>query len=93
MSTEMQKQQKSLAFMNDPGEWPRWPILPVKRHDANGFTETGLMFAVEEVRFTVYRGNMFTLPGPRISDAIAACEVIKEYIDLEGVIDDGWIVD
>jgi hypothetical protein len=83
-----------LYMMSHPAEWPRWPVLPIKRTDpATGFPQTALMFAVADHLTDVYTGNMYTLKGPRIKDAMDSCELLKTYIDYDGILDDGWVVD
>ena len=76
--------QTSLEFMRDPNEWPTWPVLPVKRR---GSMDVGLMLEGQGNKAApiVYLTNLF------IRD-FENCEQ-KKYEDLEGVVDDGWVVD
>lgn len=89
----IEEHRLNLARMSDPGGWPRWPVLPVKRrgHTTESFG-IGIMVAVEGRLFHVYNASMFGLkPGP-LSDQLDQMER-KEYKDYEGILDDGWVVD
>lgn len=82
--------KKSLEFMRDPMQWP-YLALPVKRYvdrGGAGGVEVGVMF---DERPRVYTVNMYELKeyNGKPVDEIPH----KDYIDLEGVVDDGWVVD
>lgn len=81
---EVPEPERSRRFMADPMQWPLL-YLPLKK---KGTYEVGLMF---DERPRVYTINMFELPNYKGKglDEIPH----QDYIDLEGVVDDGWRVD
>lgn len=88
-----ERRQQDAAMIREPEEWPRWPQLPLKR-SRDGFTELGVMFAVKEWLDTptVFLGGMNEFRGETFTEAVAGHER-KEYLDLDGLLDDGWTVD
>ena len=92
-----------LEIMQAPGEWPLWPLLPVKRPDprfSNGgrgtsFKQFGLMVAVESRMLHVYlarMGEINAAPCATVGDALDTVERL-EYPSHEAIVADGWIVD
>lgn len=86
------------------GDWPHWPILPVKRDSPevdNPWPTLGLILWREPIArnpVRVYLGNFAerTLSAPkteagltRVSDIVADLPYI-EYPDLDGFFDAGW---
>jgi hypothetical protein len=67
-----------------PDEWPRWPILPVKRYlkEAQNI-ELGVMMAGQST--TIYLTDMFDL---NMSSAKR-----KVYGTLDDLLADSWVVD
>lgn len=83
----MRTAKDEMDMMKNPSEWPRWPVLPVKRRHSNGAVQVGLMLEVEDgVHPTVYQCSMFQLRDLKNAEKI-------EYLDFEGLLDDGWVVD
>jgi len=93
---------QDLVMMQGSGEWPYWPLLPVKRPDprfSNGgrgtsFKQFGLMVAVESRMLHVYlarMGEIHAAPGATVNDALDTVERL-EYASYEAIVADGWIV-
>ena len=89
-------------MMRTPGDWPNWPLLPVKRPDprfSNGgrgttYKQFGLMVAVPDRLHLVYWAA-WSRPrrqGAAVADALDPLERI-EYDSYEAIAADGWIVD
>ena len=96
--TERNDQQ----MMQSPGQWPNWPLLPVKRPDprfSNGgrgtsFKQFGLMVAVDSRMLHVYlarMGEINAAPGATVGDALDTVERL-EYASYDAILADGWIV-
>lgn len=95
----------SLTFVKNPDLWPLGPILPLVRReplpdaaDLEAFGECGIIVAAPGVpRFTVFYG-VNIVAHPRLVEQIVRgtadlTEVLlKDYIDAEGIVDDGWRV-
>lgn len=78
-----EQQATDLRYMANPGLWPNWPFLPLKRY-VDGGLETCYMLDATGKALSVFHGNMF--------------EAKKEdreqvYPDLRAIQADGWIVD
>lgn len=91
--------EKDRAFVQMPGEWPRWPVLPLKQRDPSKFQEAdfcGLLFA--DLKPKVYLVNMFALyeatkedrealiqppDAPPAAKAITWSDVLSKYKALE----------
>lgn len=80
-------------MMESPADWPRWPVLPVKRRsqdpDNPGLPEVGIMTPGS---WNVYRMNMLQLQTGSLTEQLRATDAI-EYPDVLAVLDDGWRVD
>jgi hypothetical protein len=77
--------EREMAMMTGPNQWPLWPILPLKNRGPE-WPELG--FLREEsfdtpIRPVVFIGSIFE-PDKAVP---------KEYLDFDGILDDGWIVD
>jgi hypothetical protein len=87
---EIPEPEKSRRFMANPMQWPGL-ALPVKNKQRRGpgnFPEMGVMLSE---RPTVYLVDLFELSkynGKKVEDIPH-----KDYDDLQGVVDDGWVVD
>ena len=92
-----------VRVMRSPGEWPSWPLLPVKRPDprfSNGgrgtsFKQFGLMVAVESRMLHVYlarMGEINAAPGATVGDALDTVERLG-YASCEAILADGWVVE
>jgi hypothetical protein len=80
---------ESLAMMQEPNRWPKWPVLPVKRRHDKGGPECGLMI---EGRPTVYIANMFTLTPGALMPQLETTQSFG-YPSYNDLVNDGWIVD
>lgn len=82
---------RSLQFMTDEKQWPRWPICPLKRPErtpTGGLgSECGCLVAGHGA--TVFQVTMFAFP----SQIPFARLPQTKYVDFNAVIDDGWMVD
>lgn len=82
-------------FVSDPEEWPRWPLLPVKRRDGDQFHQhgyCGFMFA--DGRPRVYLGYMYELGAgyPKTwGEALSKYKAV-EYADVDALLS-VWTVD
>lgn len=81
---------KDIEFIGNPTEWPRWPLLPVKKDDKEEFMgyKTGVIFAENPtvVRLT----NLFMLPPTREEFEQLPAET---YPSVAAMVKDGWYVD
>jgi hypothetical protein len=91
MAYTQERKDITLKMLNDPGSWPNWPLLPVKRDVSEyGFDEAaGVMVPGQTV---VYFMNMWEFRTGSINAQVQG-KPFKSYPDFEGVIDDGWVVD
>jgi hypothetical protein len=72
-----------VLLMAKPRDWPRWPVLPLKRGDAFPY-EVGYLYA--DGKPAVYLGN--------VTDAKHHNQQpTHEYDSFEAVYADGWRVD
>jgi len=78
-------------MMENPSKWPKWPVLPVKKH-AVGVPEpeVGLMAAGRPTQ--VYRIGLYDLQGGVLADVLADVPY-DEYTSVDDVVAAGWIVD
>jgi hypothetical protein len=78
---------ESIRMMDDPDNWPQWPLLPLKRYAVgSNDMETGYMIHVSgEDRTTVFQGNIF-MAQPDTDPAI-------KYDGFQEIVNDGWEVD
>ena len=82
--------ERDLRMIMDPSLWPRWPLLPLKRHKKDySMPDMGCMCegALED-RFVIYEINCWhpketPLPWPEIA----------RYNTAEELIADGWKID
>ncbi len=44
---ECERPLKDILFARDPGQWPVWPILPLKRRNGDIFADDGLGVLVD----------------------------------------------
>jgi hypothetical protein len=62
----MSRQAEELALFNQPMNWPRWPVLPVKHRrekDSTGFPKLGVVLDHSVMpTIKVYEANMLMLP-------------------------------
>lgn len=85
-------EQDELNMMSNPGLWPRWPWLPMKRRKVGDLPDTGLLHADAEAGkpTKLYKGNLYEGLGwfPRHDQAFW-----KEYPNFDAIVADGWVVD
>jgi hypothetical protein len=89
-----------IAMMKHPGEWPRWPVLPLvnRSDDSTNLLQSraGILFAAEEHTYTVVLRNIFELEPGRIGEMIEtdlANGQAVSYTSFEDIYDAGWRVD
>lgn len=87
----LSERQHDIGMMQDPNDWPAWPLLPLKRHtpddplDCGFIAELVMDVAIEPV---VYHGLIFE-----------AAEVMRDesrwlrYATWDELYDAGWRVD
>lgn len=86
---EVSDREVQLTRIAAEGEWPMWPLLPMKRwRDAEGYQE-GVIASGKPV---VYRTNIFNIPAGMLKDVLPPFDKI-EYTSFESMVDDGWRVD
>lgn len=77
-------------MMQSPEKWPLWPVLPVKQRNGMSSSRLGIMregaFGVKPV---VYLVTLYEVKTGQSWDDLEKFE----YLDFEGVVDDGWVVD
>ena len=84
--------QRDLEGMKNPSSWPRWPVLPVKRHTEERGIEVGILAEQDmtiPVEPVVYQTNMIGLKTWK--DVFDAPQL--RYDSFEALIADGWVVD
>lgn len=86
--TKQTRQDRDRDFILSDLEWPRWPLLPVKRYGTEPMAETGLIQADDKT--TVIFGNLFDLP--KTAKDWKALKRIT-YDSIEALLADGWKVD
>lgn len=80
--------EDDVLMMQTPGEWPQWPLLPVKRTTPKYSHQAGVMVETEAgVLPVVYHHNLWSGPN-----GLAEAERF-EYDSFQAVSDDGWKVD
>ena len=85
---------RNLEMMRDRGNWPMWPVLPVKRPSTTGygFPDCGLMVAWEGNLTTVFHASMFELKSGAFKEVFGSLPHTR-YTDYEAILDAGWVVD
>jgi hypothetical protein len=90
---EAERRQQDLKMMQSPDDWPRWPLLPIKKPIKGQFPDTAVLFA--DGTATVIWVNPFTLserPGTTWAEKFDGAKK-QAYVSFEAMIDDGWRVD
>jgi hypothetical protein len=79
------EREKMTAFINDPDQWPLWPVLPMKR-DWNLNPNAGyLIDSGERPMIILYIGNIYAADRDRHTSV--------EFDNLEAMFDQGWRID
>lgn len=83
-----------VRMMQNPDDWPVWPVLPVKRRNSDGssWPELGLMVAIHEYRYRVYHATIPELRQGPLAPQLATIDSTV-YTDAEAIVDAGWRVD
>lgn len=97
-------QQDDKKFIQDPGRWPNWPFLPMKKKGENGL-DGGLLIDTQPITkyidkdhkslrlvFTVYFWEMATEPE-KFREKIKDPNNQKQYDSIDAMLADGWQVD
>lgn len=86
MSPE-QERIESVALINDPGKWPCWPMLPLKKYTGRGgFPDCAILVDEGGRTKKVYMADM------SLSN-LSKDTPVKEYPHAEAILDDGWRID
>jgi len=103
----MKGHKEMKKFIADPKKWPRWPYLPMKKGTEAGFSITADYPTVVLKSFPTMRGillqlacedGIISLDGSlKYADGAAQqvyeSYVVKRYIDVDQMLDDGWVID
>jgi hypothetical protein len=85
--------RKHKEMIESPDDWPRWPMLPMKRPnpDMTGQMQVGIITATEGKMTTVYLTDMFS--AHKLNDVPDEDRPKLVYQDTAAILDDGWVVD
>lgn len=79
------REERERTMLRDEDMWPRWPVLPLKRRQADN-VQPGLLYSGQgPVVFLTY---MYKLSSVKLTDV----EHIR-YENYEALRADGWVVD
>jgi hypothetical protein len=85
------------GFMTDPNKWPMWPLLPVKQRVGMQQPKLGIMRDEGDIsmKFGLVPPKVWLTNLYEIQMANRKWEEIEvlEYMDFEGLLDAGWVVD
>lgn len=91
------RQARDAAFIADPGRWPYWPILPMKRRvSRDGFETVDAGYCITPDYPTVIAKGMLTnqeviaqltAPGGYLGPRC------RRYDSVDAMLADGWTVD
>lgn len=99
MAQSAEAREKDRKFMQNPNQWPNWPVLPVKRYTPGAVGPgCGFILAVENHMTVVFDGMIF---DPRATEAATGAIQARDlstvphhkYDDVDALLDDGWMVD
>lgn len=76
----------------DLQNWPRWPLLPLKRSGEGVPMECGTVLAGESP-IRVYKATIFLLKRGLLKPQLDASGVYGEYATIEEMQADGWRID
>jgi len=84
-----EKKPDHASMIRSPENWPRWPVLPVKRPAEFGW-QIGTIVANEKVYnrqgpIKIFLASMF--------EDVTTDTPHREYANAEAAVKDGWIVD
>jgi hypothetical protein len=58
----MNDRQRDLDFMQSPGKWPKWPLLPLAHRTLPMADDTFTALLFSNATPTIYFGNLMMLP-------------------------------
>lgn len=92
-----EEREKEKHSISDIGSWPQWPWLPVKNSNeglAVGIVHAGDLHP-ESKRIRVFDVNLWELDKHAEDGKISLDKLPlkKEFTDVDGLLDDGWIGD
>lgn len=88
----MNIREESEQVILNPGKWPRWPVLPLKKENPMRDGNMGFLANIGKQGYTVYIGNMYDLK-PGLLEAQIESMPKKHYSSIAELLDDGWMVD
>lgn len=56
------RKARDLAFIRNPEDWPRWPVLPLKLRDGDVFDKNFAALLFASGTPVIYFANLFDLP-------------------------------
>lgn len=89
-------EMSDLDMMKNPGLWPQWPVLPVKRYRERGqMPDCAVLIDAGEPQPTVFQINPYDIPAGDLRENIINNPKVKhtKYDTLEALMADGWMVD
>lgn len=92
--TQETKNRDDRAFIEDPDNWPQWPLLPMKRIDSNQRLECAFIVSGDS-GVKLYRGNIFAIyerPGNTLAEKLTDVPIYK-YESVDALLADGWVID
>lgn len=87
------KTRVTREYMQDPGMWPHWPILPMRKSTKGLDGEYGVVVCNGNERslLRVYKADMFAFVE---CDAKKAADLPREeFSSIEELLAAGWLVD
>lgn len=91
----MTDRERQRRMMLSPMDWPRWPVLPLKRPEAYndpGREDLGLLVAWQGHLTTVYFANLGELGKGTFAEVFGKLPQ-RKYADVDAILDAGWKVD
>lgn len=97
--------EKTIAMLKNPGSWPHWPVLPMKRRyegeggprvDAAGYSVTADYPTIVLRGFPTTSGVLEQLAVENGTTSIGTDyegRIVKRYESIEQMLDDGWAID
>jgi hypothetical protein len=87
------KTKVTREYMQDPGLWPHWPILPMKKELKGLDGEYGVVVCngSERMHLRVYKADMFAFSECNV-EQIANLPT-EDFSSVDELIGAGWLVD
>ena len=91
-------QNKDLAMMKNPSNWPRFPILPLKIQAKDKFpfklcSCPRVGYLINFRRTEVFLGCIFDIPNNTSLKEFCKSQNSIQYNSFEEIIQAGWLVD